>query len=116
MGLFNSINPLVKVAKSVINNVRGQLTQQTNLLDTAVKVPIQAMVKEVTGGIWIGDGADAFVEQCTKLFIPGTEGITSTVRTMNTGIGKALEIMETADSKSLNMVNDLDSAFRAIYK
>jgi len=116
MGLFDAINPLVKVAKTVVNGVRQSLMGQINLLDTAVKAPIQAMIKEVVGGVWVGEGADAFVEQCTRLFIPQTESITNCARSMHSGIGKALDIMESADKKSMSFVNNLDNIFSGIYK
>lgn len=116
MGIFDAINPLVKIAKKVVNGVRQSLMGQINLLDTAVKAPIQAMVKEVTGGIWVGEGADAFVEQCTRLFLPQTENIIGASRLMHGGIGKALDIMEGADKKSLGFVNNLDGVFRLIYR
>ena len=116
MGLFDSINPLVKIAKKVVNGVQQSLMGQINMLETAVKAPIQAMVKEVVGGVWVGEGADAFVEQCTRMFIPQTDHITSCARSMHAGIGKALDIMDTADKKSMSFVNDLDGIFSGIYK
>ncbi|MCB9005801.1 MAG: hypothetical protein H6656_00180 [Ardenticatenaceae bacterium] len=116
MGLFDSINPLVKIAKQVVNGVRQSLMGQVNLLDTAVKAPIQMMVKEVVGGVWVGEGADAFVEQCTRMFIPQTDFITNGARAMHAGIGKALDIMEAADKKSTGFVNNVGGLFSNIYK
>ena len=116
MGLFDSINPLVKIAKKVVNGVRQSLMGQINLLDTAVKAPIQMMVKEVVGGVWVGDGADAFVEQCTRMFIPQTDFITNGARSMHSCIGKALDIMEDEKKKSMSFVNNLSGIFGGIYK
>ncbi len=116
MGIFDAINPLVKIAKKVVGGIRQSLMGQVSLLETAVQAPIQAMVKEVVGGVWVGEGADAFVEQCTRLFIPQTKGITANVRSVHAGIGKALDIMEAADKKSLSFVSNLDGIFRGIFK
>lgn len=116
MGLFDSINPLVKIAKKVVSGIQQSLIGQVNLLDTAVKAPIQMMVKEVVGGAWVGDGADAFVEQCTRMFIPQTDFITNGARSMHAGIGKALDIMEAADKKAMSFVNNLSGTFGSIYK
>jgi len=115
MGFLSSLNPLVKLAKKVVNMVRRQLMQQVDLLDSAVQAPIQAIVSQVTGGIWTGRGADAFVEACTKLAIPGTEGIKSDFRTMEAGLGKAVEVMDTADAKATGVFRDLGDTFRGIF-
>jgi len=116
MGIFDSFNPLIKIAKQVVNSVRQQIMGQTSLLDMAVKAPIQAMVKQVVGGEWKGEGADAFVEECNKMFIPGTDNVMTIFRTMDSGIGRALDIMEAADAKATSIANDLDGIFRGIFK
>jgi hypothetical protein len=115
MGLFDAFNPF-KLAKQVVNGIRQSMMGQINLLETAVKAPIQAMVQQVVGGVWVGEGADAFVEQCTKLFIPQTEHIANSTRSIYGGIGKAMEIMEAADKKSLGFATNLEDIFRGIYK
>ncbi len=112
MGLFDALNPLVKIAKSVVKNVMGQLTQQENLVQTAVRAPIMAMISEVTSGMWVGDGADAFVEQCTNMFVPSADNISSSIKMMSSGIGKALDIMEAADKKATGMIGELHNVFK----
>lgn len=104
-----------RVARQVVNTVMGQLTGQINLLNDAVQAPIQAMVSEVTSGVWVGDGADAFVEQCTNLFIPQTQGISGAVGTIGGLIGGAIDRIDEADDKALGLVNDLVDVFDSIF-
>ena len=96
MGLFDAINPLIKIAKQVVKGVQAGIMQQVNIVDTAVKAPVNAMIGQVVGGMWKGEGADAFVEVCKSLVLPEAESIMSTGRTMSGGIGQALDIMEQA--------------------
>lgn len=112
MGLFDAINPLVKIAKTVVQGVMGQLMQQENLVQTAVRAPIMAMVSEVTSGMWVGEGADAFVEQCSNMFIPGADNISSSIKSMSSGIGQALDIMEAADKKATSLASELTNVFK----
>lgn len=117
MGIFSSFNPLIKIAKQVVKSVQSGIMQQVNIVDTAVKAPVNAMIGQVVGGVWTGAGADAFVEVCKNLVLPEVEGIMSTGRTMSGGIGKALDIMETADKQATGFAVDLTgSSFKIIYK
>ena len=117
MGLFDSFNPLIKIAKQVVKGVQAGIMQQVNIVDTAVKAPVNAMIGQVVGGVWKGEGADAFVEVCKNLVLPEAESIMSTGRTMSGGIGQALDIMERADNQATGFINDLvGSYFKTIYR
>lgn len=105
---------LMKIAKGVVNQVLGQLGQQMTVLQDLVQSPIQAMVNEVVGGIWVGQGANAFVEECSTLFIPGAEQIHGSINVISGGINSALDIMDAADSKAQSIVDDLAGAFGSI--
>jgi hypothetical protein len=115
MGIFDSFNPLIKIAKQVVKSVQQGIMSQVNIVDTAVKAPVNAMIGQVVGGMWKGQGADAFVEVCKNLVLPETESIMSTGKKMNGGIQQALDIMEAADKKATGMVNDLNGVFRGIF-
>lgn len=113
MGFFLAI----KIAKQVVKGVQAGIMQQVNIVDTAVKAPVNAMIGQVVGGMWKGEGADAFVDVCKKLVLPEAESIMSTGRAMNTGIGAALDIMERADKQATGFLTDLSgSYFKVIYR
>ena len=104
----------MRIAKAVVQQVLGQLTQQMTSLQDLVQAPIQAMVNEVTGGIWVGEGANAFVEECSTLFIPGAEQIHGAVGIIGSSINSALDLMDEADNKSRGIVDDLAGVFSSI--
>jgi hypothetical protein len=115
MGIFDSFNPLIKIAKQVVKSVQQGILSQVNIVDVAVKAPVNAMIGQVVGGMWKGQGADAFVEVCKNLVLPETESIMATGKKMNSGIQQALDTMEAADKKATSMVNDLNGVFRGIF-
>ena len=58
---------LIRFARKVVQNVLSQLTQQFNVIQEQAYQPMQAMVQQVMDGVWVGKGADAFVEALTFL-------------------------------------------------
>jgi uncharacterized protein YukE len=106
---------LLKIARAILNEVLGQIAQQINVLDDMVRAPIQAMVGEVTSGVWTGRGAEAFVQECTNMFIPETQGIVQSCNTMATSINRAADIMDNADKQARGMVDSLAGVFQGIY-
>ncbi len=106
---------LLKIARAVLNEVLGQIAQQINVLDDVVRAPIQAMVNEVVGGVWTGRGADAFVQECSNLFIPETQGIMESCNIMATSINRAADVMDQADKQARGMVEGLAGVFQGIF-
>lgn len=104
-----------KIARKAVDMVLGQLTQQINVLDDIVRAPMQAMIGEVTGGAWVGQGADAFVNELTNMFIPGTDGLKAGVSGISAGIGNALDLLDEADSKAQGIVGDIVDIFDSIF-
>ncbi len=106
---------LLKIARSVLNEVLGQIAQQINVLDDAVRGPIQGMVNEVVGGVWTGRGAEAFVQECSNLFIPETQGIMESCNIMAVSINRAADRMEQADKEARGLVDGLVGVFQGIF-
>ena len=65
--LFGSENPLLRLAEQVVQQVMQQVTQQLGQIEQMALQPMQTMVQQVTGGVWIGNGADAFVNDVTTM-------------------------------------------------
>lgn len=104
-----------KIARRVLDTVLKQLTEQINFLDDMVRAPMQAIIDEIMGGVWVGDGADAFVNELSNIFIPGTQGLQGGVSSIGAGINKALDVMDQADSKAQSVVDDLVGIFDSIF-
>lgn len=106
---------LLRVARAVLNEVLGQIGQQMSVIQDTVRAPIQAMIGQVTSGIWVGRGADAFVRECSTLFIPGSDRLVEHCNTMVTSINRAADIMEQADKQARGKVDGLAGMFQSIY-
>ena len=106
---------LLRVARSVLNEVLGQVNAQMSILQDAVRAPIQAMIGQVTSGMWIGRGAEAFVAECTNLFIPGSDRLIEHCTTMTVSINRAADTMEQADRQARGLVEGLAGIFQNIY-
>lgn len=106
---------LLRVARAAVEQVTRQIADQMSVLEDAVRAPMQAMVNEVVGGVWVGDGADKFVDVVTSINIPGTGRIVDSCNVTTVSITRSLDIVESADEQVRGIVNDLESTFRAIY-
>ena len=106
---------LLRIARAAVEMVLSKIAEQMSILEDMVRAPMQTMVNAVVGGIWIGDGADRFVEEVTNLFIPGTDRIVASCNTTSDSITNGLDIMDRADEQVRGLVNDLDGVFQAIF-
>ena len=103
---------LIRMARAVVDSVLSGLTQQLNIVEQAAMTPIKAMVQQVVNGIWIGNGANAFVNEVSSLVIPGVTQISSHITGMTSNITKAREIIDQADQATQNLVkSQLHDAF-----
>jgi hypothetical protein len=105
---------LLRVAKMVVQQVMQGLTQQLNVVLEQAYNPMQAVLEQVTGGVWKGVGADAFVEEVSSLELPGVGLIGDQIRGFQANLQRAEEIMEEADKKANQAVRGVDEIFRRI--
>lgn len=111
--MFN--NPLLRFARSVVQNVLSQLTQQMNVVQDQAYSPMQQMVQQVVGGVWVGRGADAFVEEINGLMMPRTNRVTENINTLNKNVMFAIDRIDQADDEVQTAVNSLGDLFGNIY-
>ncbi len=109
------ISALLRFARKVVESVAGQLMQQINTLEEQVRSPIQAMVQEVTGGVWIGRGANAFVEEVSSMIVPGVGQIGEGMTQFHRNIQHAVDVIDQADEQVSSMVNGLADTFGSIF-
>lgn len=106
---------LLRFARAVVQNVMAQVMKQINEVQQQAYSPIQQMVQQVVSGIWIGRGADAFVEELNGLIMPDINQVTDNMTLMNNNIQQAVEIIDQADAQVTTAVNSLGDVFAAIY-
>jgi hypothetical protein len=105
---------LLRVAKAVVQQVYQGLQQQLNVVLEQAYNPMQAALEQVTGGVWKGVGADAFVEEVSSLYMPGVGLVGDQIRGLQANLQRAEEIMEEADQKANGAVRGIEEQFRRI--
>ncbi len=109
------ISMLIRLARKVVESVMQQLMQQFNVVEEMAMSPMRAMIEQDTGGIWVGDGADAFVEEVSSIMIPPVGRIGDHITRLPSNIKSAVDIMDRADSQVNSAVNALADIFGGIY-
>jgi len=98
--IFNAIKKaLMRLAMKVLENVLQQLMQQFNTVQELALAPMRAMIQEVTGGVWRGKGADAFVEEVSSLMIPGVGKVAENIQTFSGNLQFARDVIDRADEE-----------------
>mgnify|MGYP001082351902 CR=1 FL=1 len=97
-------NFLLRLARQVVESVLAQLMQQNNVVQNMALAPMRAMVQQVLGGIWRGDGANAFVNEVTQMMIPGVERVSDTITKLNSNVRFAQDTITQADQKVSRLV------------
>ncbi|MEI8164721.1 MAG: WXG100 family type VII secretion target [Chloroflexales bacterium] len=88
---------LIKLARAALDNVLSQLSNQLRVVNEQALNPARQMVQAVTGGIWRGNGADAFVEEISSLMIPGVGRVADHITKISHDLTHARDVIERAD-------------------
>jgi uncharacterized protein YukE len=112
MSIFGA---LIRFARQVVQNVLSQLTQQFNIIQEQAFSPMQAMVQQVTDGVWVGKGADAFVDEVSSIMMPGVGKIGDGINVFSKNIQNAMDVMDQADEQVSGIVNSLGDLFGSIF-
>ncbi len=106
---------LIRLARQVVQGVLSQLMQQLNIVREAALAPMRMIVQQVVGGVWKGDGANAFVEEVSSLMIPGVGQVADHITIMHRNLQRAVDVIDRADQQVNTKVNSLADVFGAIY-
>ena len=112
MSIFGA---LIRFARQVVQNVLSQLMQQFNVIQEQAFSPMQAMVQQVAGGVWVGKGADAFVEEVSNIMMPGVGKIGNGISVFSKNIQNAMDVMDQADEQVSGIVGSLGDLFGSIF-
>jgi uncharacterized phage infection (PIP) family protein YhgE len=93
----------------------NQILQQVNVVQNLVTAPLKAIVNQVIGGIWKGDGATRFANEMTSMVIPSLTNITGSINGYKTAIQKAQEAMEQAVKSATSIASGLGEIFDGIF-
>lgn len=109
------MSALLRFARQVVQNVLSQLMQQFNVIQEQAYSPMQAMVQQVTDGVWVGKGADAFVEEVSSIMMPGVGKIGDGINQYSKNIQNAIDVMDRADEQVSGFINSLGDIFGGIF-
>ena len=114
--MFGAIKrALIRFARKVVEGVMSQLMQQFNIVQEQALAPMRLMIQQVTGGIWVGDGANAFVDEVSSLMIPGVGRVAENISVMHKNLQHACDVIDQADSMVQGKINGLADIFDGIF-
>lgn len=106
---------LFKWVEDLVNNVINQVLQQVNIIQDAVTSPLRAIINQVTGGIWKGDGANRFVQEMTSEVIPMLVNIMGFNTNFANAIKKSQDTMQQAVNQATSQAQTLMDVFGQIF-
>jgi phage-related protein len=103
---------LMRLARAVLQNILSQLAQQLNIVQEQAMNPVRQIIQSVTDGIWIGEGANAFVDELTSVLVPGIDRVSGRISTLSSNITRAQEVIDRADGEIDSLIKSrLTDAF-----
>lgn len=89
---------LMMMARAVLDTVLQQLMKLVNsILEQAMR-PMQMMMQKVMDGVWIGEGANQFVEEVRTMMMPGVDKVSQQITTHSSRLQTARDIIDRADA------------------
>ncbi|NUM45023.1 MAG: WXG100 family type VII secretion target [Anaerolineales bacterium] len=107
---------LLRFARSVVQSVISQITQQVNVVQEQVYQEIGKWVQSTVNGIWRGKGSEAFVEEMNTFMLPRAAEVIQSFTGIHTNINHATNILDQADETVRNLANTAADLFDNIYK
>lgn len=107
---------ILKLVYSAVNGVMGMINKLLNQITQEITSPLRVMIRNVTGGIWKGDGADRFVNEMNSMVIPGLLSLVGINTSFLGALKKSTEIFQSADKMATSKANELVDVFGNIFK
>jgi len=107
---------ILKLVYSAVNGVMGMINKLLNQITQEITSPLRVMIRNVTGGIWKGDGAERFVNEMNSMVIPGLLSLVGINTSFLGALKKSTEIFQSADKMATSKANELVDVFGNIFK
>ncbi len=107
---------ILKLVYSVVSSVMSTITKLLNQVTQEVTSPLRAIVSQVVGGAWKGDGSVRFVNEMNSLVIPGLLSIVGINTSFKGAIQKSVDLFMNADKMATSKANELVDVFSNIFK
>ena len=107
---------ILKLVYSAVNGVMGMINKLLNQITQEITSPLRVMIRNVTGGIWKGDGADRFVNEMNSMVIPGLLSLVGINTSFLGALKKSTEIFQSADKMATSKAKEMEDVFGNIFK
>jgi uncharacterized protein YukE len=107
----------MSIFSCVINEVQdvvSQVTQQANQVEDVVG-GIRGGMQPIMGGAWVGQGAQAFIEEVNSRLIPQITQLIASISGFGGGITSALDLVGQADNDVFGVVGNVGDIFDSIF-
>jgi hypothetical protein len=101
--------------EDAVSGIISQILSQFNFIQDLITAPINAMVQQVLGGIWKGEGANRFVAEMTGEVVPMLAGLLTGGQSFAGGIKKSQEHMLAGFGQATNIAGSLFDVFNDIF-
>jgi len=105
------IGEVLSVAREPLNGIIQMINQQLMRILEDVTLPIHQIVQNVTGGIWRGHGADAFVAEMQKDILPNLDNLGEKLGNLSLGCSRALDTIDQVDEAVSGTIASITDAF-----
>ena len=106
---------LFKFVEDLIGNAINQVLKQVNVIQDLVTSPLRALVNEVMGGMWKGEGANRFTQEMTSEVIPMLVNIMGFNTNFASAITRAQSTMNQAINQATSKASSLFDVFNGIF-
>jgi uncharacterized protein YukE len=103
----------MKMMRGPLQDIVGRIAKQVDVLGD-VQSRFSGFSSALQGA-WIGQDAEAFVEEVQRRLIPEIADLIAAIGGMPGGLNSAMDIMSAADSKGRGMVSQLGDMFGGIF-
>ncbi len=107
---------ILKLVYSAVNGVMGSIKKLLNQITQEITSPLRAIVQQVTGGVWKGDGAVRFVNEMNTMVIPALLSVVGINTSFMGALQKSMDTFRNADKMATSKANELVDIFGNIYK
>ena len=107
---------ILKFVTSAISGVMGTIKKLLSQITQEITSPLRAIVQQVTGGVWKGDGAVRFVNEMNTMIIPALVSVVGINTSFVSAIQKSVDIFHNAEKMATSKANELLDVFGNIYK
>jgi hypothetical protein len=99
----------------VVSGIVSNILSQFSFIQDLITAPLRAMIAQVLGGVWKGDGANKFVNEMTQEVIPMLASILTGGTSFANNIKKSQDHMAEGFQQASSIAQTLFDSFNNIF-